>query len=386
MVNKKILIGISMLMALLITLGATKLAPMAKGSMAKEPTAHEALLMDYNTGAVLYEKNAQERRPIASMVKIMTLLLTFEDIDAGKLHYDDDIMASENAASMGGSQAFLDANNTYKLNELIKSIVVASANDSCVAVAENSAGSVENFVERMNGKAQELGLSNTYFVNCTGLPAPNQYSCAADVAVMTRELISHKDFFNFSKIWMFDFVHPSGRVTGLSNTNKLLKAYEGCDGGKTGFTSEALSCLSATAKRGDTRLISVIVGAPNSKERNKEVAELLNYGFANYETKQLVFGGIELENEIEISGGKEKTIKAAPAKDFFYLVEKGNKPDVKIETVVDKTSAPVAQGEAIGKITVSVDGKAVGEVELVSCASVKKLGYMDVVDDMIHNW
>ena len=207
---------------------------------AEEPLAAKAkaaVLMDAESGTIITEKNPTERVPIASMVKIMTLNIAFEEIEAGRLGYDDDVTASEYATSMGGSQAFLDTGSTYKVGELIKSIVVASANDSCVAIAEHISGSVPAFVERMNSTAGAWGMENTNFVNCTGLPAPNGYSSAGDAAIMFRRLIGHKDFFEFANVWMFDFVHPSGRVTQLSNTNKLVRFYEGCDGGKTGFTS-----------------------------------------------------------------------------------------------------------------------------------------------------
>ncbi|MCL2797950.1 MAG: D-alanyl-D-alanine carboxypeptidase, partial [Firmicutes bacterium] len=213
-------------------------------------SARSALLVDYHTGTVVYEYNPTQHLPIASMVKIMTLGIIFDEIEKGGISFDTDVTASANAGAMGGSQAFLDANATYKAGELIKSIIVASANDSCVAMAEHIAGSTEEFVTRMNDKAAALGMSDTHFVNCTGLPAPGAYSCARDVGTMTRELLRHDGFYQFSTVWMFDFVHPGGRFTSLSNTNKLLKGYAGCDGGKTGFTTEAMYCLSATAKRG----------------------------------------------------------------------------------------------------------------------------------------
>ncbi len=348
--------------------------------------AKSGLLMDFNTGTVVFEQNSKDRMPIASMVKIMTLLLTFEEIDAGNLTLDTDIVASENATSMGGSQAFLDTGSSYKLEELIKSIVVGSANDSCVAVAEHISGDVTSFVERMNEKAAALGMENTNFVNCTGLPAPNQYCCAHDVGLMTREMLSHKQFYDFSTVWMFDFKHPSGRVTQLSNTNKLIRAYEGCDGGKTGFTNEAMYCLSATAKRGNTRLISVVMGAETSKIRNGENAKLFNYGFANYETRLLVAKGAQTTGDYEVNKGKVKTVKGVAKNDLYSFVKKNSKAEVVIEECVDPISAPLTAGDKIGTLKVTVDGAEIGTVDLLSESDSAKVGYLDILDDVIARW
>ncbi|MFR1564938.1 MAG: D-alanyl-D-alanine carboxypeptidase family protein [Christensenellales bacterium] len=348
--------------------------------------AKAAIMMDSATGTVVYEKNAEEKLQIASMVKIMTLNLIFEEIEAGNLSYDDDIVASEYATGMGGSQAFLDTNSQYKASELIKSIIVASANDSCVAMAEHISGSVPVFVERMNAKAAELGMDKTYFVNCTGLPAPNQYSCAEDVSIMFRELIKHKGFFEFSKIWMFDFLHPSGRTTQLSNTNKLVRFYEGCDGGKTGFTSEALSCLSATAVRGETRLICVVMGAESSKVRNSEVSKLFNYGFANYETKKIVNSGDCIEETGVIKNGKQSEVRLVVKDDIVLFGKKGECKDCALERVIFDCSAPVRAGQKMGEIRVVRGDELLGSSDLLAENDVDAKGYMDIVDDIIEKW
>lgn len=348
--------------------------------------AKSALLMDYDSGKIVFAQNAKEHLPIASMVKIMTLLLTFEQVNSGKLSMTDEIVASENATSMGGSQAFLDTNNSYKLEQLIQSILVGSANDSCVAVAEKISGSVDGFVGSMNAKAKELGMDDTNFVNCTGLPAVGQYSCASDVATMTRELLTHKSFYTFSKVWMFDFKHPSGRITQLSNTNKLIRAYDGCDGGKTGFTNEAMFCLSATAKRGSMRLISVVCGAETSKIRNGENAKLFNYGFANFENKQLVTVGNAIDGEYNVNQGKIKTVKAVAKNNFFTFSNKADKNNYKIECNVSPIQAPINAGDKIGEIIIYNGAKEIGRVDLVSSDTVSKLTYLDIVDDLIQNW
>ncbi|MCH5164187.1 MAG: D-alanyl-D-alanine carboxypeptidase [Clostridiales bacterium] len=376
----KIVTLFALLVAALLALGALS-APV----YAETYSARAALLMDYDTGEVLFRQNADTRLQIASMVKIMTLNIIFDEIENGNLSEETEISVSENASSMGGSQAFLDAGCSYKAGELIKSIVVASANDSCVAMAEHIAGSVSNFVTRMNDKAEKLGMTNTCFVNCTGLPAPNQYCCADDVAKMFRELVGHEKFFDYSKVWMFDFVHPSGRVTELSNTNKLIRFYEGCDGGKTGFTSEALSCLAATAKRGNTRLISVVVGAPDSKTRNSQVSALLNDGFANYETKQYVFK----ENSCgyaEVRNGKEKTVECAPSEDYFLLTRKGEKKDVRCDFDIFSVPAPVKKGDIVGKASIYVGDELVKEINILAMSDINCRDFKDILDDMIQKW
>jgi D-alanyl-D-alanine carboxypeptidase (penicillin-binding protein 5/6) len=360
--------------------------PVKAAADALSVDAESGLLMDAQSGTVVFEQNARKRLPIASMVKIMTLLITFEEIENGKMNVDADIVASETAASMGGSQAFLDANAAYKTGELIKSIIVASANDSCVAVAEAVCGSVSGFVDRMNEKAAALALADTRFVNCTGLPAPDQYSCAYDVGVMSREMLKHPLFFDYSAIWMFDFKHPSGRVTALTNTNKLIRAYEGCDGGKTGFTNEAKYCLSATAKRGATRLISVVMGAESSKIRNAQNAKLFNYGFANYETRRLVENGVGSGADHAVLRGKQATVKGVPASDLSVFVKKNTPAELSISEDVGELTAPVAEGQVIGKLRVFLGGEPVGEADLIAANAVGRLTYLDIVDGFIDKW
>lgn len=344
-----------------------------------------AYLIDYNSGTVLYEKNANERRPIASMVKIMTLLLSFEEVEKGNMTFSDVVQISENAAGMGGSQAFLDANSGYTIDTLIKTITIASANDSCVAMAEHISGSVETFVSHMNEKAAALGMKDTNFVNCTGLPAANQYSCAHDVAIMTKALLKHKDYYRYSTIWMDNLAHPSGRVTELTNTNKMIRFYEGCDGGKTGFTNEAMFCLSATAKKGDMRLISIIIGGPDSKIRFAENSKLLNYGFANFENKLVVSSGKESTQKAAVSRGKEKELSAIAKEDFFIFGEKNQKGKINLTEEFFELKAPVKQNQVIGKIIIEKEGTKIGEVELLAKDEIKKISYNDRVMDIIHN-
>lgn len=347
-------------------------------------SSKEAILMSTD-GQVMFEHNATEKRPIASMTKIMTLLCAYDAIDDGKITLDDDVFVSSRAASMGGSQVFLDANTKYKLNNLIKSIVICSANDSCVAVAEHISGSVESFVDLMNSKAEALGLTATHFENCTGLPAVSQFSCAKDVAAMLAELITHPHYFTCANIWMEDFQHASGRVTGMTNTNKLVRFYDGCDGGKTGYTNEAQHCLAATAKRGDTRVIAVVVGAPDSKTRFREVSDMFNYAFANYESKTYLDVNSKLEG-VTVVGGKQKTVDVIANGKLCAFGKKGS-VDCKVEfDVVENVKAPICKGDVVGLAKlIDANGSVVSQVELVSNADVLEKTYWDYIREIIAN-
>lgn len=386
--NKKLLIGVAAILTAIVAF--SPLIGKPRGIGAETPkglatTCKAAMLLDSNTGTVVFEKNVNDRLQIASMVKIMTLGLAFDEIEKREIPLDTVVTASENAAAMGGSQAFLDANADYRLDELLKSIVVASANDSCVAVAEYLFGSVDMFVSAMNDRATELGLSNTHFVNCTGLPQDGQYSCAADVAVMFKKLMAHEKFYDYAKVWMYDFAHPSGRVTGLTNTNKLIRFYDGCDGGKTGYTTQARSCITVTAKRGDTRLICVAIGAENSKTRNKEVSEMLNYGFANYKTVYAVRKG-EVIGEYAVSGGKTDKITVVAAADSTAFVKSGEKCEITLRPDIKSLNAPVKTNSVVGGIDILVNGKEFAKVDAVAQNGCAKKGYKDILDDFITEW
>lgn len=344
-------------------------------------TSREAILMSED-GQILYEYNATEKRPIASMTKVMTLLSAYDAIDSGKVSLDDDVVVSSRAASMGGSQVFLDANSTYKLENLIKSIIICSANDSCVAVAEYIDGSVEKFVENMNLKAKELGLVATNFENCTGLPAVSQYSCAKDVGVMFSNLIKHPHYFECAKVWMEDFVHPSGRVTGMTNTNKLVRFYDGCDGGKTGYTSEAQHCLTATAKRGDTRVIAVVVGAPDSKTRFKEISDMFNYAFANYESKVYVNKGASV-GEVCVLGGKQSEVEVQALDKLVAFGKKGSE-DCSVEYELEASvKAPVKKGDKVGVAKLlDKSGNIVEQVDVGVSCDIEAKTYWDYVKEL----
>lgn len=348
-------------------------------------TAKSAYLVSEN-GRELFAKNENVRRPIASMVKIMTLLLSFEYMEANNISFDDKIVISQNAASMGGSQAFLDANGSYKIDELIKSIIIASANDSCYAMAEFTAGSVDAFVEKMNERAKQLGMENTLYANCTGLPAPEQYSTAKDVSIKSRELLKHKDYFRHSRDWMYDLAHEGGRVTGLTNTNKLIRFYEGCDFGKTGFTNEAMHCLSASAIRNGMRIISVIVGGTDSKTRFAECSSMLNYGFANFENKVFVKSGAEMK-EVPVTLGQKDTARTQLQSDLAAFGQKGEfKGTVEVKEEYMKVNAPIAVGQIVGRAVAVKDGQVIAECNIVSSEEVKARGYKDIIRKMFEKW
>jgi len=347
-----------------------------------------AYLMDSKTKTKIYSKNEDKRLPIASMCKIMTLLLTFEAIDNGFMNYDDVICVSENASSMGGSQVFLETNGNYSIKDLIKSVTVASANDASVALAEHISGSERAFVDKMNDKAEELGMNNTLFANCTGLPKPTQYSSAKDVATMFNELINHEKYYEFSTIWMDEISHPEGRVTSISNTNKLIKFYNGCDAGKTGYTSEAGHCVTASAMRDGMRLISVIISAPDGKTRFKEASDMFNYGFSNYENKIIVDENKELNDTVSVIGGKSQTVNVKPKNSLYLFNKKGEKVAVEITFEKNKNvKAPVNEGDVLGKIIVyGNDGIEINQVDVVASSSVERASYYDSINKAINNW
>lgn len=346
-----------------------------------------AYLVDAATGTVLYAKNENERLPIASMVKIMTALLTLEAVDSGELSLDEEISVSEEAAGMGGSQIFLDANTRHRVGNLLKSVIVASANDSCVALAERISGSVGGFVNDMNARAAELGMADTNFVNCTGLPAAEGFSTAKDVSIMFRELIKHPQYFEFSKVWLEDYVHPDGRKTSMTNTNKLVRFYNGCDGGKTGFTSEAKFCLAATAKRDNMRVVGVVIGGDSSKDRFDAVSGMFNYAFGNYAAVKLVAAGDSIENSVKVSVGKKRDIELTVAEDVVAFGKRGDKAQAEVRyELPEKIKAPVQAGQTVGKGYIVVGGEVKGEFDVVAAETVERASIWDLIKRIGSGW
>ncbi len=365
-------------------IGTNNYADVASISLGNK--AKSAYLMDFSSQKPIYTKQENERLPIASMCKIMTLLLTFEALDNGVITLEEEIMVSDRAASMGGSQVFLEANGKYYVNELIKSIVVCSANDSCVALAEKIAGSENLFVEKMNARAQELAMQDTLFANCTGLPMQPQYSCAKDVAIMFKELLTHEKYYDFGNIWMDKFQHPGGRYTEISNTNKLIRFYDGCDGGKTGFTNEAGFCLAATARRGDMRLISVVIGEESSKDRFDDVRTMFDYAFANYTNKMLIKAGEALDIKVSLPGGKQKYVPVALERPLCDFIKRGEKSGVTWDIHIHKISAPVQKGDCVGELYVYRNGVEVDRIPILAMEDIQEASFIDKLKDISRQW
>ena len=317
-------------------------------------SAPSAVLMEASTGKIVYEKNSHEQRPCASVTKVMTLLLVFEAIDRGKLSLEDTITASEHAASMGGSDIWLENGETMSADDMIKATVVASANDAAVALAEHLSGSEDAFVEQMNNRAKELGMNDTVFKNCNGLDEDGHVTSANDVAIMSRELTKHEKIFDYTSIWLDNL--RDGK-TQIVNTNKLLKTYNGITGLKTGTTDDAGCCMSATATRGDVSLISVVLGCESGKQRFADAAALLDYGFANIAVKELKIPE-EMPQSLDVVGGMEKTVDLQCDVDSNVVVDKSADADIKTELdLPENLEAPVEENQVVGSLKFTVNGE-----------------------------
>lgn len=344
--------------------------------------AKSAILIAEN-GKVLYEKNCDEKQPIASIVKLMTLKLAFDNIDKGKLKLDDEIFVSEYASSMGGSQMFLDANSKHKLTDIIKGVIVASANDGAVVLAETIAGSENAFVKMMNEEASTLGLSNSCFTDCTGLSG-DHYSTARDVAILASSVLTNNLYQSYSKIWLENYTHPTGRVTELSNTNRLIRFFSGCDAGKTGSTDEAGFCLAATAKRDNMRLISVVLGAKTSADRFNESKDVLNYGFNHFENKVLFTTG-DVCHTTSFRRYHD-LVELYPQKNLEVVLPKGKEVNYETQVELFTNSAPIKKGEVVGEIKVVSDGDVISKVNLISKQDIEKSSLFEIADNLIKKW
>lgn len=343
-------------------------------------TSPSAILCEASTGQVIFEKNADERRPVASVNKVMTILLTLEAVDEGRVSLEDQVTVSPRAASMGGSQAFLDAGERYKLSELLKTVIVASANDSAVALAEHLAGTEESFVRLMNTRAEELGLTNTHYANCTGLPAQEHYTTARDVAKLSAQLDLHPIYYRYSTIWMDEIKHRGGRVTSLTNTNRLIRFYPGCDGYKTGSTNEARYCVSATAKKEGMRLIAVVLGTPAGQTRFDEARAMLEYGFANVQLVTPIAQGQALDMTVPVRLGGRDEVSVLSGGTCSLLERRGEKNALSLEaTLVEKVNAPVYAGDVLGEIRVKRGDEVVAVVPAVAGEDVQLPGMVDAL-------
>ncbi|MDE7242865.1 MAG: D-alanyl-D-alanine carboxypeptidase [Oscillospiraceae bacterium] len=362
---KRILSGLLALLTLL------SLSPAARAEELAV-TSEACVLMEKTTGQVLYAVNEHKQLEPASVTKIMTILLVMEAIDSGALHYDDLVTASARACSMGGSQIWLKENEQLTVEDMLKAVCVVSANDCSVALAEHLAGSMEAFTDRMNARAEELGMTDTHFVNPTGLPASGHVTSAYDIAVMSRELIlNHPDIRRFTTIWMDTL---RGGESGLTNTNKLIRFYEGATGLKTGSTSSAQYCLSATAERGGMELIAVILKAPTSVQRFESAKVLLNYGFAAYAL--VTADPPEPLHEIPVTLGEAASVKTRLEGENTFLTTKAKASGIEVQIEMEEElAAPVEEGQQVGRMTVSSNGEALAVLPIVTQQAVPRLTY-----------
>ncbi|MCM3040210.1 D-alanyl-D-alanine carboxypeptidase [Paenibacillus motobuensis] len=379
---KKLLI--SGLMALILTVSAWPIAALAEDGGARDnaevltlaENARSAILIDADTGTVIYEKHSHEKLPPASITKIMTMLLTMEAIDEGRLKLTDKVTTSEHASSMGGSQIFLEVGEEMTVDDLLKGVAMASGNDASVALAEKIAGSEQGFIKLMNERAQELGLKDTHFANCNGLPVADHYSSAHDIAMMSRELLKYEGITKYTGSYQDYLRKDSAKPFWLVNTNKLVRFYSGADGLKTGYTSEAKFCLAATAKRDGMRLIAVVLGEPNTKTRNSEVSAMFDYAFSQYALQPIYKSG-EVIGKVKVQKGEAAQLELTASKTMSVLVKKGSKLENITQKLVvpEKIAAPVKEGQLIGQLLIVQDGRTLAEFDLNAATAIKKAGF-----------
>lgn len=344
-----------------------------------EISAKSAILVDFNTGKVLYSKNENEPLAMASMTKVMSMLLIMEKIDDGSLKYDDIVEISTESSSMGGSQIFLNPGDKYKVIDLLKGVAMASANDAVVALAEKTYGSKEHFIEAMNKKAESLGLKNTHFVNVHGLDEEGHYSSAYDMSVMARELLKHEKILDFTRVYEEYLTKPDGSQIWLVNTNKLVRFYDGVDGLKTGFTQKAGYCLTATGKKNNLRLISVVMGEESIEKRSSDTVKLLNYGFNTFKVN-LIKNKSEILGKVNVQKGKKENVDVVLVNDLIELLNASDKPsNYKFKILVDKITAPVKKGDVIVKVKVLNDnGVLISQVDITVNENVLKANLWDL--------
>ena len=341
-------------------------------------TAPSYILVEANTGTVIFEKNADEQRPVASVTKLMTLLLLLERIDQEQLRLSDQVTVSKNAAATPGSTALLDAGAVYPVDDLLRGAIVASGNDCTMALAEYAAGSEQAFVQLMNDKAAALHLTVTHYVNCTGLPAQGQYTTARDVAAIACAVSRYPLYFTYSSLWLSKLTHPSGRITDLTNTNRLVRFYTDCDGMKTGSTNEAKYCVVATASRNGMRLIAVVLGANTSQLRFDEARAMMDYGFANYARTQVIQSGELTGFTLPVTRGARDSVDIAAGKGVSMLLRPGQAEQLSVELVLPESiQAPQPANTEVGSIRILLNGAVVAEVPAVLAQEVRLPGFLE---------
>ena len=350
-------------------------------------TSPSVILAEAATGTVIFEKDADVRREAASITKMMTALLVLEALERGDVHLEDQVKISQNAAAMKGSQALLDAGASYSLEALLKTTIMASANDSAVALAEALCGSEEAFVRRMNERAVELGMNNTCYVNATGYPQQGQYTTARDVMLLACQVAKHPAYHKYASVWIDTLTHPGGRVTDLTNTNRLVRFYEGCDGFKTGSTDAAKYCLCATAQKNGMRLIAVVLGTPNSQVRFNEARSMLDYGFANYQRTVIANKGDLLGETLPVKGGSAEKVELMLGSGLSMLMRTGEQSKLKLElSLPENVQAPIAAGDVLGTVNVLLDGRVVARLNCVAADEVLRPGFIEGLYRILNNW
>ncbi|CAM4227216.1 D-alanyl-D-alanine carboxypeptidase family protein [Paenibacillus tarimensis] len=378
---KRVKSAIVLLLAAMVAIPAAVSAeeapkPPSAGGADLAPSAKSAILMDADSGTIIYEKNSHDKLPPASITKVMTMILVMEALDEGRIKLTDKVATSEYAASMGGSQIFLEPGEEMTVNDMLKGIALASGNDASVAMAEKLAGTEQEFVRLMNEKAAQLGLKNTQFANANGLPAENHYSSAHDIAVMSRELLKHSEITKYTGLYQDYLRKDSEKPFWLVNTNKLVRFYSGADGLKTGYTNEAKFCLTATAMRDQFRIIAVVMGEPNTKTRNAEVSQMFDYAFAQYSNLPILKKGDEI-GTVPIAKGSVAELKLVAKHPYSILIKKGSKAeDIRHELRLDgNLSAPIKIGQPIGKLIVFQGDSVLTEFAVEAPQSVEKAGW-----------
>lgn len=383
---KKVVLFVLMAMTLCVSIFCPKITKVYASENVEGISAKSYIVID-NNGKVLLDYNSNDKREVASICKLMTTLLILEKINAGELKLDDKFLTSHYASSMEGSQAFLDAGSEYSVEDLLKSVIIASANDSAVVLAEGIAGSEKHFVSMMNARARELGMASTIYANSTGLPAPEQYSTAYDTAILLDKLDDYDLYHKYSTIWLDSLTHPSGRVTELVNTNRNIRYYEYCTMGKTGFTDEAGYCLASKNTKGDMSITVVVLGSSNSAGRFTDSMKLCNYTFANYTSERIITKGARVDNSVVVTRGKKSDIELEAKEDYFVTRRIGTGGEYSIKyDLPSSIEAKVSSGDKVGEVLVLEGAKVIASIDIISSEDIDRETYKDIFDRVIFNF
>nr|WP_232696551.1 D-alanyl-D-alanine carboxypeptidase family protein [Brevibacillus daliensis] len=350
------------------------------------PNAKSAILIEADSGTILFEKNSMEKLPPASITKVMTMLLIMEAVERDEIKLSDKVRTSDRAASMGGSQIFLQPGEEMTVEDMLKGIAIASGNDAAVAMAEHISGTEEAFVAKMNERAKQLGMKNTHFVNTNGLPSPDHYTTAMDISIMSRELLKHQLVTKYTGIYQDYLRKESASPFWLVNTNRLVRFYEGVDGLKTGYTQEAKFCITATAKRNNMRVIAVVLGEPDTKTRNAEITGMFDYGFNHYQVHPVWKKG-DVVKQISVDKGKETKVNIITTQPVSLLTKKGDNPNQYNKEIVllDKMDAPLQQSQVVGHIIIKKEGKEISRIDLFPDKTVEKANTWDILNRTTKN-